>query len=154
MDELIVIPNGIPPHKEKRISAELKLELTRITLGHIQNLQRDDRELMNMNNELKNKILESLENIKAVNPIAIDVKKISSLTDFMVIASGTSNRHLAAMSDKVIEGLKDSNVSGVKIEGQGGDEWLLVDAGDVIIHLMSSEARDFYDLESLWDPDL
>lgn len=107
-----------------------------------------------MNSELKNKILESLENIKAVNPIAIDVKKISSLTDFMVIASGTSNRHLAAMSDKVIEGLKDSNVSGVKIEGQGGDEWLLVDAGDVIIHLMSSEARDFYDLESLWDPDL
>ena len=107
-----------------------------------------------MNNELKNKILESLENIKAVNPIAIDVKKISSLTDFMVIASGTSNRHLAAMSDKVIEGLKDSNVSGVKIEGQGGDEWLLVDAGDVIIHLMSSEAREFYDLESLWDPDL
>ena len=107
-----------------------------------------------MNNELKNKILESLENIKAVNPIAIDVKKISSLTDFMVIASGTSNRQLAAMSDKVIEGLKDSNVSGIKIEGQGGDEWLLVDAGDVIIHLMSSEARDFYDLESLWDPDL
>ena len=107
-----------------------------------------------MNNELKNKILESLENIKAVNPIAIDVKKISSLTDFMVIASGTSNRHLAAMSDKVIEGLKDSNVSGIKIEGQDGDEWLLVDAGDVIIHLMSSEARDFYDLESLWDPDL
>lgn len=107
-----------------------------------------------MNDELKNKILESLENIKAVNPIAIDVKKISSLTDFMVIASGTSNRHLAAMSDKVIEGLKDSNVSGIKIEGQGGDEWLLVDAGDVIIHLMSSEARDFYDLESLWDPDL
>lgn len=107
-----------------------------------------------MNKALKNKILESLENIKAVNPIAIDVKKISSLTDFMVIASGTSNRHLAAMSDKVIEGLKDSNVSDVKIEGQGGDEWLLVDAGDVIIHLMSSEARDFYDLESLWDPDL
>ena len=58
------------------------------------------------------------------------------------------------MSDKVIEGLKDSNVSGIKIEGKGGDDWLLVDAGDVIIHLMSSEARDFYDLESLWDPDL
>ena len=60
-----------------------------------------------MNKALKNKILESLENIKAVNPIAIDVKKISSLTDFMVIASGTSNRHLAAMSDKVIEGLEE-----------------------------------------------
>lgn len=107
-----------------------------------------------MNKELKETILNSLEDIKAVNPVAIDVKNISSLTDFMVIASGTSNRHLAAMSERVLEGLKDNNVSGIRIEGQGGDEWLLVDAGDVIIHLMSSDAREFYDLESLWDPEL
>ena len=107
-----------------------------------------------MNKELKETILNSLEDIKAVNPIAIDVKNISSLTDFMVIASGTSNRHLAAMSERVLEGLKENNVSGIRIEGQGGDEWLLVDAGDVIIHLMSSDAREFYDLESLWDPEL
>lgn len=107
-----------------------------------------------MNKQLKETILNSLEDIKAVNPVAIDVKNISSLTDFMVIASGTSNRHLAAMSERVLEGLKDNNVSGIRIEGQGGDEWLLVDAGDVIIHLMSSDAREFYDLESLWDPEL
>ena len=107
-----------------------------------------------MNKQLKETILNSLEDIKAVNPVAIDVKNISSLTDFMVIASGTSNRHLAAMSEKVLEGLKENNVSGIRIEGQGGDEWLLVDAGDVIIHLMSSDAREFYDLESLWDPEL
>ena len=107
-----------------------------------------------MNKELKETILSSLEDIKAVNPVAIDVKNISSLTDFMVIASGTSNRHLAAMSERVLEGLKKNNVSGIRIEGQGGDEWLLVDAGDVIIHLMSSDAREFYDLESLWDPEL
>ena len=107
-----------------------------------------------MNIELKETILSSLEDIKAVNPVAIDVKNISSLTDFMVIASGTSNRHLAAMSERVLEGLKENNVSGIRIEGQGGDEWLLVDAGDVIIHLMSSDAREFYDLESLWDPEL
>tara|TARA_B100002052_G_scaffold41108_1_gene33385 strand:- start:2115 stop:2438 length:324 start_codon:yes stop_codon:yes gene_type:complete len=107
-----------------------------------------------MNKELKETILNSLEDIKAVNPVAIDVKNISSLTDFMVIASGTSNRHLAAISEKVLEGLKENNVSGIRIEGQGGDEWLLVDAGDVIIHLMSSDAREFYDLESLWDPEL
>jgi ribosome-associated protein len=107
-----------------------------------------------MNKELKETILNSLEDIKAVNPVAIDVKNISSLTDFMVIASGTSNRHLAAMSERVLEGLKENNVSGISIEGQGGDEWLLVDAGDVIIHLMSSDAREFYDLESLWDPEL
>ena len=107
-----------------------------------------------MNKELKENILNSLEDIKAVNPVAINVKNISSLTDFMVIASGTSNRHLAAISEKVLEGLKENNVSGIRIEGQGGDEWLLVDAGDVIIHLMSSDAREFYDLESLWDPEL
>ena len=107
-----------------------------------------------MNKELKENILNSLEDIKAVNPVAINVKNISSLTDFMVIASGTSNRHLAAMSERVLEGLKENNVSGISIEGQGGDEWLLVDAGDVIIHLMSSDAREFYDLESLWDPEL
>ena len=103
---------------------------------------------------LKNKIILSLEDIKAVDPVVIDVKKISSLTDFMVIASGTSNRHIMAMSERVLEGLREDNISNVRIEGQGGDDWLLVDAGDVIIHLMSSDARDFYDLESLWDPDL
>ena len=107
-----------------------------------------------MTQKLKNKIINSLEDIKAVNPIAIDVTKISSLTDFMIIASGTSNRHIAAISEHVLEGLKETNISGIKIEGQGGDDWVLVDAGDVVIHLMSSDAREFYDLESLWDPEL
>tara|TARA_Y100001970_G_scaffold14436_1_gene16266 strand:- start:586 stop:909 length:324 start_codon:yes stop_codon:yes gene_type:complete len=103
---------------------------------------------------LKNKIITTLEDIKAVNPVAIDVKEISSLADFMVIASGTSNRHIAAISERIIEGLREEDISGIKIEGQVGDDWLLVDAGDVIVHLMSSEAREFYDLESLWDPEL
>jgi len=103
---------------------------------------------------LKNKIISTLEDIKAVDPIAIDVKKISSLADFMVIASGTSNRHITAISERIVEGLKEDDIAGIKIEGQAGDDWLLVDAGDVIIHLMSSEAREFYDLESLWDPGL
>ena len=72
----------------------------------------------------------------------------------MVIASGTSNRHIAAMSEHVLEDLKETNISGIRIEGQGGDDWVLVDAGDVVIHLMSADAREFYDLESLWDPEL
>lgn len=106
-----------------------------------------------MTTSLKNKIIATLEDIKAVNPVAINVKKISYLTDFMVIASGTSDRHINAMSERVIERLK-KDVSGMKIEGQSGGDWLLVDAGDVIVHLMSSDAREFYDLESLWDPEL
>ena len=107
-----------------------------------------------MTHELKNIIINSLEDIKAINPIAIDVTKISSLTDFMVIASGTSNRHITAISERVLEDLKETNISGIKIEGQGGDDWVLVDVGDVVIHLMSADAREFYDLESLWDPEL
>jgi len=107
-----------------------------------------------MTQKLKNKIINSLEDIKAVNPIAIDVTKISSLTDFMVIASGTSNRHIAAISEYILESLEETNISGIRIEGQGGDDWILVDAGDVVIHLMSADAREFYDLESLWDPEL
>ena len=89
-----------------------------------------------MTTTLKNKIIATLEDIKAGDPIAIDVKKISSLTDFMVIASGTSDRHINAMSERVIEGLK-KDISGMKIEGQGCGDWLLDDAGDVIVHLMS-----------------
>ena len=107
-----------------------------------------------MTQNLKNIIINSLEDSKAVNPIAIDVTKISSLTDFMVIASGTSSRHISAMSEHVLEDLKETKISGIKIEGQGADDWILVDAGDVVIHLMSVDAREFYDLESLWDPDL
>jgi len=103
---------------------------------------------------LKNKIIETLEDIKAVNPVVINVKKISSLTDFMIIASGTSNRHITAISEKVIDGLKQNKIKELKVEGQGDNDWVLVDVGDVIVHLMSSEAREFYDLESLWDPDL
>ena len=107
-----------------------------------------------MTKNLKKTIINSLEDIKAVDPVAIDVTKISALTDYMVIASGTSNRHITAMSERVVEELKEINIPDIKLEGQGGDDWLLVDAGDVIIHLMSSEAREFYDLESLWDPEL
>jgi len=96
----------------------------------------------------------SLDELKAVDPIAINVKELTSFTDYMVVASGTSNRHVTALSEKVIEDLKKINNRDLRIEGSPGDEWLLVDAGEVIVHLMSSEARSFYDLESLWDSDL
>ena len=91
-----------------------------------------------MNKQLKETILNSLEDIKAVNPVVIDVKNISSLTDFMVIASGTSNRHLAAMSERVLEGLKENNVSGIRIEGQEETNgfWSML---EITIHLMSSD---------------
>ena len=104
--------------------------------------------------KMKDIVFESLIDIKAVDPIAIDVQKLSSMTDYMLIASGTSNRHIQAISESVIDGLKFNKIKPVRIEGSIGDDWILVDAGDVIVHLMTSQARDFYDLEGLWDPDL
>jgi ribosome-associated protein len=103
---------------------------------------------------MKDIVFESLIDIKAVDPIAIDVQKLSSMTDYMLIASGTSNRHIQAISESVIDGLKFNKIKPVRVEGSIGDDWILVDAGDVIVHLMTSQARDFYDLEGLWDPDL
>ena len=104
--------------------------------------------------KMKDIVFESLIDIKAVDPIAIDVQKLSSMTDYMLIASGTSNRHIQAISESVIDGLKFNKIKPVRVEGSIGDDWILVDAGDIIVHLMTSQARDFYDLEGLWDPDL
>ena len=66
----------------------------------------------------------------------------------------SSCRDISILAEDMLESLKETNISGIKIEGQDGDDWVLVDAGDVVIHLMSADARKFYDLESLWDPEL
>ena len=99
-------------------------------------------------------VLSSLDELKAVNPVTINVKKISSFTDYMMIASGTSSRHIQSIGEKVLEDLKSKRIKPLGVEGQGSEEWLLIDLGDVVLHLMSTNARTFYDLESLWDPDL
>ena len=72
----------------------------------------------------------------------------------MIIASGNSSRHIQSLADRVVEDLKNLNIRPLSLEGEGSQEWVLVDYGDVIVHLMSSQARTFYDLESLWDEDL
>ena len=104
--------------------------------------------------ELKDIVLDSLNDLKAVNPVAIDVRKLSSMTDYMLVASGTSSRHIQSIGENVLGDLKDNKIKQIKMEGSYGDDWILVDAGDVIVHLMTDQARDFYDLESLWDPDI
>lgn len=99
-------------------------------------------------------VLSSLDELKAVNPVTINVKKLSSFTDYMMIASGTSSRHIQSIGEKVLEDLKSKKIKPLGVEGKGSEEWLLIDLGDVVLHLMSTNARTFYDLESLWDPDL
>ena len=104
--------------------------------------------------KLRDLVSSSLDELKAVDPVTINVKKLSSFTDYMIIASGTSNRHIQSLGEKVLEDLKAKNIKLLGLEGEGSEEWVLIDVGDVVLHLMSANARAFYDLESLWDPEL
>ncbi len=100
-------------------------------------------------------ILDSLDDSKAENIIPIDIQGKSSLGDYMVIASGRSNRHVAAVADHLLKALKDAGLGTAKVEGLPGADWVLIDAGDVIVHVFRPEVREFYNLEKMWmTPDL
>jgi ribosome-associated protein len=93
----------------------------------------------------------ALEEMKAGNILFINVKDISSVTDVMVIASGTSSRHVKSISDTVVENCKKQGFKVIGVEGQDSCEWVLVDVGDILVHIMQENARKFYELEKLWD---
>ena len=99
-------------------------------------------------------VLESLEDSKAENIVSIDIQKKSSLGDYMVVASGRSHRHVAAVADNLLKVLKENGAT-ARVEGLSGADWVLIDAGDVIVHVFRPEIRDFYGLEKMWQaPDL
>ena len=104
--------------------------------------------------KLRDLVFSSLDELKALDPVSINVKKISNFTDYMIIATGNSNRHIQALSEKVLSNLKENKIDLLGIEGQGEEGWILIDVGDVVLNLMSDRKRNFYDLESLWDSDL
>ena len=106
----------------------------------------------NFSNNLCTKIIKILNKNKGINITKIDLKDKSSIADFMVICSGTSSRHIIALSDFLNENLKKLNLKTLSVEGKKGGDWILVDAGDVIIHLFRNEVRDYYSLEKMWDP--
>ena len=91
-----------------------------------------------------------LDDKKAQKITVIDVKGRTSVTDYMVIATGTSNRHLAYIGNYIAEAVKEKGFKPLGIEGDQGSDWVLVDLGDVILHLMTEQARDYYQLEKLW----
>jgi len=95
-------------------------------------------------------VITVLEDMKAVDISIIDVKGKNSLTDEMVIASGTSSRHLSALADDLVKKAKQAGVPPLGVEGKNGSDWVLVDLNDVIVHLMLPRARLFYNLEKLW----
>lgn len=95
-------------------------------------------------------ILEALDDLKARDVSQVDVSGKSDVMDTMIIASGTSNRHVRSMAVHVIEASKKANLAPLGAEGLDGSDWVLVDYGDTVLHVMLPETREFYDLEKLW----
>ncbi|WP_136247601.1 ribosome silencing factor [Halomonas borealis] len=99
---------------------------------------------------LKTLVLNALEELKANDIRVIDVSHLTSVTDLMVVVSGTSSRHLMALSSKLVQTVKEADVTPLGIEGESGADWVLVDLGDLVVHMMMPETRALYDLERLW----
>ena len=104
--------------------------------------------------DIKNTIENILDDNKAQNITCINLKNKSYIADYMVIASGTSSRHLQALSEILVTKLKEHGVENCRIEGKDSSDWKLVDAHDVIVHIFHPEKREFYDLEKMWSEEI
>ncbi len=103
---------------------------------------------------MKSLVVDALEDLKAINIVTLDVADMTDVMDFLVIASGTSNRHVKSLADNVCMEAKKQGMRPLGVEGEDAGEWVLVDFGDVVVHVMLPATRDFYDLERLWvNPD-
>ena len=100
--------------------------------------------------DIKDNIEKILDDNKALNITCIDLKNKSYIADYMVIASGTSSRHLQALSEILVDQLKKLGLDDCRIEGKNSNDWKLVDAHDIIVHIFHPEKREFYDLEKMW----
>jgi ribosome-associated protein len=99
---------------------------------------------------LKQLVIEALDDLKAINTVTLDVTGLTDVMDYLVIASGTSNRHVKSLANNVCMEAKKQGLRALGVEGEDAGEWVLVDFGDVVVHVMLPATRDFYDLERLW----
>ena len=102
------------------------------------------------NLDLKKIIIKTLDTNKALDIVSIDLKDKSSIADYMIVASGTSSRHIQSLSEQVLEKFKTNGLKNCKIEGKDSAEWKLVDGMDIVVHIFNPEKRKFYDLEKMW----
>lgn len=108
---------------------------------------------MAINEKLLNLVIDALEDLKALDLKTLDVMDKTSVTDHMVICSGSSSRHVRSLADNVIKKAKEAGLPPLGVEGENTAEWVLVDLGDVVAHIMMPEVREFYQLERLWSVD-
>jgi len=100
--------------------------------------------------DLKQEIINTLDSNKALDIVTIDLEYKSSMADYMIVASGTSSRHIQALSEQVLEKFKSNGIQNCKIEGKDSNDWKLVDGIDLIVHIFNPEKRKFYELEKIW----
>tara|TARA_B100001029_G_C14948899_1_gene387600 strand:- start:492 stop:842 length:351 start_codon:yes stop_codon:yes gene_type:complete len=103
-----------------------------------------------IHNDISKKIYKVLSDNKARDIIKINLENKSSIADFMIICSGTSNRHVISLSNYLMEALKKEKLNTLNVEGKRNGDWILVDTGDIIIHLFRNEVREYYRLEKMW----
>jgi ribosome-associated protein len=105
--------------------------------------------------DLKRVVLEVLDDMKAQDVRVLDVRRLTDVTDAMIIASGTSDRHVKSMADRIRDRVKEAlDLRPIGVEGEREADWILIDLGDVVVHLMRPETREYYDLERLWNRDV
>ena len=101
--------------------------------------------------QLKSIVLNALEDLKGRDIRVLDVRTRASFTDLMILVSGSSSRQVKALADKVVEACKAAGVRPIGVEGERDAEWVLIDLGDIVVHVMQPEIREFYNLEKLWN---
>lgn len=101
--------------------------------------------------ELARSVVSTLEDKKGEDILLMDIQNIASFADYFVLCNGTSDRMLEALADAVMESVKEQYRINARVEGEPNDGWMVVDLGDVVVHLFSPDQRDYYDLEKLWD---
>jgi ribosome-associated protein len=104
--------------------------------------------------ELKSLVLDALDALKGNDIEVLDVAQLTDMTDLMIVVSGTSNRHVKALANSVVSDVKAQGLLPVGVEGEETGEWVLVDLGDILIHIMFPETREFYAIEKLWSMDI
>jgi iojap-like ribosome-associated protein len=101
-------------------------------------------------NKTLSMILSRLDDMKAEETVTIDLRGKSAFSDYMIVTSGRANRHVGAIAENVAKGLKETGIKSIHIEGLPNCDWVLIDSGDVIVHVFRPEVREFYNLERLW----
>jgi ribosome-associated protein len=96
--------------------------------------------------------VKALEDLQAIDMTVIDVRPLTTVTDIMIICTGRSTRHVKSIADNLVVQAKKNDISYIHVEGDQGDEWVLVDMGDIVVHVMLANVRSFYNLEALWEP--